>query len=55
MDAKNPTFLEFRAHWQLSEEMIDDAAKDDLAEVARILAFRQPTLPVSKAKCSCPI
>jgi hypothetical protein len=40
MDAKSPTFLEFRAYWQLSEEMIADATKEDLAEVARILAMQ---------------
>ena len=40
MDTKNPTFLEFRAYWQLSEEMIADATKEDLAEVARILALQ---------------
>lgn len=27
MDANNPTFQEFRAYWQLSEELIADAAK----------------------------
>ncbi len=40
MDAKNPTFLEFRAYWKLSKEMIADATKEDLAEVARILAMQ---------------
>lgn len=40
MDANNPTFLEFRAYWQLSEEMIANASKDDLAEAARILAMQ---------------
>lgn len=40
MDAKNKTFLEFRAYWQLSEEMIADATKEDLAEAARILAMQ---------------
>ena len=40
MDANNPTFQEFRAYWQLSEEMIANASKDDLAEVARILAMQ---------------
>ena len=34
------TFHEFRAYWQLSEEMIADATKDDLAEVARILGMQ---------------
>lgn len=32
MDTSNPTFQEFRAYWQLSEEMI--------AEAARILAMQ---------------
>jgi hypothetical protein len=40
MDAKNPTFQEFSAYWKLSEEMITDATKDDLAEAARILAMQ---------------
>ena len=40
MDANNPTFQEFRAYWQLSEEMIADATKEDLAEAARILAMQ---------------
>lgn len=33
-------FEEFRAYWQLSEEMIAQASKEDLAEVARILAMQ---------------
>lgn len=33
-------FEEFKAYWQLSEEMIADATKEDLAEVARILAMQ---------------
>jgi hypothetical protein len=40
MDAKNPTFLEFRAYWELSEQMIADATKEELAEVARILGMQ---------------
>lgn len=36
----NPTFQEFRAYWQLSEEMIAGATKEDIAEVARILAMQ---------------
>jgi hypothetical protein len=40
MDASNPIFNEFRAYWQLSEEMIAGASKDDLAEAARILAMQ---------------
>jgi hypothetical protein len=34
------TFHKFRAYWKLSEEMIAGASKDDLAEVARILAMQ---------------
>ena len=33
-------FDEFRAYWQLSEEMIAGASKEDIAEVARILAMQ---------------
>lgn len=33
-------FDEFRAYWQLSEEMIAGASKEDLAEAARILAMQ---------------
>lgn len=40
MDTNNPVFNEFRAYWRLSEELIDGASKDDLAEVARILAMQ---------------
>ncbi len=40
MDAKNVTFQEFRSYWKLSEEMIADATKEDIAEVARILAMQ---------------
>ena len=40
MEDKNNTFLEFRAYWQLSEDMIADASKEDLAEAARILAMQ---------------
>jgi hypothetical protein len=40
MDKSNPTFQEFRAYWQLSEEMIAGATKEDLAETARILAMQ---------------
>jgi len=40
METNNPAFLEFRAYWQLSEEMIADATKEDLAEAARILAMQ---------------
>lgn len=40
MDTTNTTFQEFRAYWQLSEEMIADATKEDIAEVARILGMQ---------------
>lgn len=40
MDKTNPTFQEFRAYWQLSEELIAGATKEDIAEVARILAMQ---------------
>lgn len=40
MDTSNATFQEFRAYWQLSEEMIAGATKEDLAEAARILAMQ---------------
>ena len=40
MDKSNPTFQEFRAYWQLSEELIAEATKEDLAEAARILAMQ---------------
>lgn len=39
MDTSTPSFQEFRAYWQLSEEMIADATKEDIAEVARIRAI----------------
>jgi hypothetical protein len=34
------TFHEFRAYWQLSEDLIADATKEELAEVARILGMQ---------------
>lgn len=40
MKPSNPIFDEFRAYWQLSEEMIAAASKEDVAEVARILAMQ---------------
>jgi hypothetical protein len=40
MDAKNVAFQEFRAYWHLSEEMLADATKEDIAEVARILGMQ---------------
>jgi hypothetical protein len=40
MDTSNPTFQEFSAYWQLSEELIAGATKEDLAEAARILAMQ---------------
>jgi hypothetical protein len=40
MKPGDPIFDEFRAYWQLSEEMIAGATKADLAEVARILAMQ---------------
>jgi hypothetical protein len=36
----NPVFQEFQAYWQLSEEMITSASKEEIAEVARILAMQ---------------
>lgn len=40
MDKSNPSFHEFSAYWQLSEELIAGATKEDLAETARILAMQ---------------
>lgn len=40
MDKKNEAFMQYRAYWKLSEEMIAYAAKDNLAEVARLLAMQ---------------
>lgn len=40
MDTTNPTFQEFGVYWQLSEELIAGATKEDIAEVARILAMQ---------------
>lgn len=40
MDRDDPIFQEFCGYWQLSEEMIAKASKDELAEVARILAMQ---------------
>jgi len=40
MDTDNPTFKEFREYWQLSEEMIADASKEEIVQVARLLALQ---------------
>jgi hypothetical protein len=40
MEKTNSTFQEFRAYWRLSEELIADATKEELAEVARILGMQ---------------
>lgn len=40
MESMSKEFQEFKAYWQLSEELIADASKEDLAEVARILAMQ---------------
>ena len=40
MDKTSLAFQEFRAYWQLSEEMITNSTKEDLAETARILAMQ---------------
>jgi hypothetical protein len=40
MDSTSKEFQEFKAYWHLSEEMIADATKDDMAEAARILAMQ---------------
>ena len=36
----NEVMREFKAYWQLSERMIADATKDQLAEASRILALQ---------------
>jgi hypothetical protein len=40
MDPNNPEFREFKAYWQLSEQLIANASKEDLAGAARILAMQ---------------
>jgi len=40
MNEDNPAFDEFRAYWQLSEQMIATATKEEIAEAARILALQ---------------
>ena len=40
MDKNNSTFQQFKAYWQLSEELIAGATKEDVAETARILAMQ---------------
>jgi hypothetical protein len=34
------SFAEFKVYWQLSEEMIANATKEDIAEAARILGLQ---------------
>lgn len=38
--ASNPTIQEFRAYWKLSEQLIANATKDELAEAVRIFAMQ---------------
>ena len=40
MDINTSTFQEFKAYWELSEELIANASKDDLAEAIRIFAMQ---------------
>ena len=40
MDTSSRPFQDFKAYWQLSEELIADTTKEDIAEVARILALQ---------------
>lgn len=40
MDTTTEVFREFKAYWELAEQMIGDATKDDLAETARVLALQ---------------
>ena len=40
MDKTSTTFQEFRGYWQLAEEMIANATKEDIAEAVRILAMQ---------------
>ena len=39
-DEKSKAYVEFEAYWRLSEEMIADATKEELAEALRILAMQ---------------
>ncbi len=45
MSTKNTAFQEFRAYWRLSDEMIAKGSKEDIAEVARILAMQAWAAP----------
>jgi hypothetical protein len=40
MDRDNPVFQEFGGYWKLSEKLVNEASKEDLAEVARIFALQ---------------
>jgi hypothetical protein len=40
MNKDDPVFIEFKGYWRLSEEMIANATKEDVAEAARILAMQ---------------
>ena len=39
-EKENKAFLEFETYWRLSEDMLDKASKEDLAETVRILAMQ---------------
>ena len=40
MTTNSVEFQEFKAYWQLSEEIIASASKEDVVEAARILAMQ---------------
>lgn len=40
MDRKTPEFQALRRYWNLSEKLLANASKDDIAEAARILALQ---------------
>jgi hypothetical protein len=48
MDKNDPVFQEFTGYWQLSEEMITKASKEDLAKSGeKLVKFRVPLDSVS--------
>jgi hypothetical protein len=40
MDRENPVLKEFSGYWKLSERLASQASKEDLIEVAQILALQ---------------
>jgi len=53
MNADNPVFQEFKSYWQLSEEMLARASKEDIAKPPAFWRYKPRTSPGSMASFNC--